>query len=301
MKFIVHSNIWISLAAVALMWATDVLTSDVMASVELSSPHLYSIVFFSTLLTYNWQRMLSMKKRQEHAISKLSNWIGGNLVSGIVASIFAVAVCAFNFFHLAQNQQAALVLLGLVSVVYALPLLPSPRGWIRLRDFGFTKPIVLGLTWGFVCTWLPLIMPSTQYLDFALPEQIEWLFILANCMVMIAICIPFDIKDIAFDSATMAYPTLPVWLGVRKALWLAMVFSIIGLVVFSSWALMVGLGGFVIIAAILCTIIECWFINKTNADSTEWYYVMVLDGLILLRAGLLVSSFFYTAFILRNI
>lgn len=292
MQYIVHSNIWISLAAVALMWATDVLANH-----QLSSSHLYSIVFFSTLLTYNWQRMLSVKKRQEkQAVSNLSSWVGGNLVSGIVASLFALAVCTFNFFHLAKNQQAALVVLGLVSVVYALPLLPSPRGRIRLRDFGFTKPLVLGVSWGLVCTWLPLIVPSAHYLHFPLPAQID-IVIIANCITMIGICIPFDIKDITFDRATMAYPTLPVWLGVRKALWLAMAFSVLGFIIFSTWAWQSNLGWLIIAAAFISLVVECWFINKTNAESTEWYYVMVLDGLILLRAGLLVGAVWVTDFI----
>lgn len=284
---IINSNIWISLGAVALVLVTDLLGNAVF-----SSPHLYSIVFFATLLTYNWQRFLSVKKRQQFAASGMSTWVSSNLVSGYLASAIAAMVCAFNFFHLHPNQQSVLVILGIVSVGYALPILPSRRGMIRLRDFGITKPFVLGVTWGLVTAWLPLIIPIDSYTTFTLPEPTDLLFVVARCLMMVALCIPFDIKDIQFDSATMAYPTLPVRFGIGNAIILALALSISGFAFLGIGALFSGWGWPVVAAAFISLLFECWFINKTKADSPEWHYTFVLDGLLLLHAVLLVGGVF---------
>lgn len=280
-----HTNIWISLGAIALLTATDMLANG-----GLSSIHLYSVVFFATLLTYNWQRMLSVQKRQQYAATSLSQWVGRNLVSGMVASLVALAFCAYSFFHLAHNQQAALLLLGGISVLYALPLLPSPRGMIRLRDVGLTKPIVLGFTWGMVTAWVPLIVPTDSYTTFALQAPTDGLFVLARCLTMVAICIPFDIKDIQFDSATMAYPTLPVWVGIPNTLVLALALSFSGFVFLSVWVLFASAHWPILAAAFLSLLIECWFINKTKANSPEWHYIVVLDGLLLVHAVLVIGA-----------
>lgn len=286
MKFIVHSNIWISLGAVGLLWVTDLLGNTCH-----SSWHLYSIVFFATLLTYNWQRFLSVKTRQRYDETGRNSWIGRNLVSGYLASAVAALVCIYNFYHLYPNQQAALVLLGLVSVVYALPIIPTPRGLIRLRDFGITKPIVLGITWGLVTAWLPLLVPSDSYLAFSLPDGADNLFIIARCLMMVAICIPFDVKDMAFDSATMAYPTLPVKLGVGKTLAIAILLSFSAMFCFALWVMATGWGTMIIAAAFISFLTEVGLIKRTQANSPEWHYIFALDGLLLLHVALLAGAY----------
>ncbi|CAN5257085.1 hypothetical protein BH09BAC1_BH09BAC1_11800 [soil metagenome] len=290
--FIVNSNIWISLGAVAL-----VLVTDLLGNTCYSSWHLYSIVFFATLLTYNWQRFLSVKKRQQYAASGMRTWVGSNLLSGYMASAVAAAICAYNFLHLHPNQQSALVLPGIISVLYALPILPSGRGMIRLRDFGITKPFVLGITWGLVTGWLPIIVPTDSYTSFPLPESTDWLFVWARCFFLIALCIPFDVKDIQFDSATMAYPTLPVKFGINHTIVLAMGLSLSGYMMLSVWLFLAGWGWPVICAGFVSLAMECWFIRKTNANSPEWHYTVVLDGILLLHSLLLAVGLWVDVFI----
>lgn len=284
MKFIVNSNIWISLGAIALIFATDVLANE-----GISSLNLYSIVFFGTLLTYNWQRMLSVKKRQQHAISQLSQWVGRNLFSGILASVVALAICTYNFFQLAQKQQAALIILGLVSIMYALPLIPSPRGFIRLRDFGFAKPIVLGTTWGITTTLLPLLaFPHDCQVTFCGYNN-DWL-IVARCLMMIGICIPFDIKDMNFDRATMAYPTLPVKLGINRTLALSCLFLLAGFVAIALWWAHTDWAWLVLLGAIISLGFEIGLIYGTKETSSEWHYTFTLDALLILHTILVAGS-----------
>ncbi len=284
MKFIVNSNIWISFGAIALLFATDVLANE-----GISSLHLYSIVFFSTLLTYNWQRMLSVKKRQQHAISQLSQWMGRNLFWGTLASAVALAICSYNFFQLAQKQQAALIILGLVSVIYALPLLPSPRGFIRLRDFGFAKPVVLGITWGITTTLLPLLAIAHDGQVTWYGYNNDWL-IVARCLTMIGICIPFDIKDMNFDRATMAYPTLPVKLGIKRTLVLSHLFLLAGFVAISLWWAQTDWAWPVLLGIIVSLGFEIGLIYRTKETSNEWHYAFKLDGLLILHTILVAGS-----------
>ncbi len=200
-------------------------------------------------------------------------------------------MCVFNFLFLFPNQQAALIILGLVSLLYATPLLPSARGWIRLRDVGVTKPIVLGITWGLVTAWLPLIIPNENYLSLNVDEN-GWLLILSRSMMVVALCVPFDVKDMAYDKATMAYPTLPVKFGVRASNYIAIGFSVLGLLLSLIWISVDGWGNIMVIAMCLSTIINCILLFKVRASSPEWYYTLVLDGLLWLHAAIIIIALY---------
>jgi hypothetical protein len=282
---VVNSNIWISIAAITL-----VLTTDMLSNTCYSSWHLYSITFFATMLTYNWQRLLSFNKRKHYASSNMSRWISNNLWFVYSSSALSGIMVAYNFFNLQPNQQSGLVILGVISMCYALPILPSSKGWIRLRDIGVTKPIVLGITWGLVTAWLPLIIPSDSYLELNVDEH-SWMIIASRCLMVVALCVPFDVKDMAFDKATMAYPTLPVKFGVAWSNSIAIMFSIIGLVVFVVWCTLVGWGWIIMGAAIISTMLNCLLLLKVKANSPEWYFSLVLDGLMIAYSLLLITGF----------
>lgn len=296
LRVVVNSNIWISLAAVALVYTTDVL-----ANTCYSSWHLYSIVFFATMLTYNWQRLLSVGKRRHYASSSMSEWISGHLWLVYSSSVVAAIMCAYNFFNLYPNQQSGLVILGIISVLYALPILPSRKGWIRLRDIGVTKPVVLGITWGLVTAWLPLIIPADSYLALNVDEH-SWLLIVSRCLMIVALCIPFDVKDIAYDTATMAYPTLPVKFGVPRSNAFAIVFTVLGFGVFVVWAILVGWGALLIGGAFVSTALTCMLLLKVKENSPEWYYSLILDGLMIVYSLILIAGTYLEIWIaLRDI
>lgn len=207
------------------------------------------------------------------------------------SSLVAAVMCSINFFNLYANQRSALIILGTISMLYALPILPSSRGWIRLRDIGVTKPIVLGLTWGLVTAWLPLIIPSDDYLALNVDEH-GWLLIVARSFMVVALCVPFDVKDIAFDKATMAYPTLPVMFGVKVSNYMAIGFSVIGLAASIVWVQLDGWGNIMMAAMVASALINCILLYMVKENSPEWFYTLVLDGLMLLHAALIIGALY---------
>lgn len=207
------------------------------------------------------------------------------------SSLVAAIMCGINFFNLYANQRSALIILGIISVLYALPILPSSRGWIRLRDIGVTKPIVLGITWGLVTAWLPLIIPSDDYFALNVDEH-GWLLIVARSFMVVALCVPFDVKDIAYDKATMAYPTLPVKFGVKVSNYIAIGFTLIGLVASIIWVQVDGWGNIMLAAMVASTLINCVLLYIVREDSPEWYYTLVLDGLMLLHAAMIIGALY---------
>ncbi len=282
-RALVNSNVWVALGAAGLTFATDVL-----AGINLQW-QLYALVFSATLITYNLQRLASAEKRQALNFPGNSEWINANKAYIYISSAVAIAVCFYGYFHLNDWQKTALVLLSVVSVLYALPVIPTPKGWIRLRDFGITKPIVLGITWGLVTAGLPLLgMGDNRQLPPS--NHHEALLVISRCLMMIGICIPFDIKDMAFDRATMAYPTLPIKFGVKPTLIIATIFSMTGFTAFAFWWLRSAWGWPVLLAVLISLIIELWLINRTKENSPNWYYGFVLDGLMILHSILLVST-----------
>ncbi len=268
------------------------LATDLLGNTCLSSWHLYSITFFATILTYNWQRLLSVNKRQQYTASNMSKWISHHLIFVYGSSVVAAIVCAINFFNLFPNQQTALCILGLISVLYALPILPSSKGMLKLRDIGLTKPIVLGITWALVTAWLPLIIPSEDYFALNVDEN-GWLLIASRSFMVIALCVPFDVKDMAYDKATMAYPTLPVKFGVPVANAIAIGFSIIGFGASLWWIFKDGWGNIMLYGMLLSAVLNIVLLYKVKADSPEWYYTLVLDGLLLLHAAIVIAALYF--------
>lgn len=222
----------------------------------------------------------------------MSKWISHHLIFVYGSSVVAAIVCAINFFNLFPNQQTALCILGLISVLYALPILPSSKGMLKLRDIGLTKPIVLGITWALVTAWLPLIIPSEDYFALNVDEN-GWLLIASRSFMVIALCVPFDVKDMAYDKATMAYPTLPVKFGVPVANAIAIGFSIIGFGASLWWIFKDGWGNIMLYGMLLSAVLNIVLLYKVKADSPEWYYTLVLDGLLLLHAAIVIAALYF--------
>ena len=179
--FILFSNIFVACSVVALCMSTEFLLGH-------NSYALSLFVFFASLFTYNFQRLVRMKMQVE--LSFRQQWIQQNkFLLWIVTAFSAIATVYFSLF-LSYNSLRFLLPLAIIVFMYSLPLFYWKGRWWRLRELPSIKIFLITLTWSIVS--VVLLVEE---------HQIEWttdvwlLFAHRLCFVF-AITIPFDIRDL---------------------------------------------------------------------------------------------------------
>lgn len=243
------------------------------------------LAFFGTLHVYLAQRMVNLNSRANYHSAGMSLWMIRHQTYVIAALIVAFVIAGICFLYLNQSTQIGLIVLSAISMMYALPLLFWTNGKTSLRDYGVIKPFVLGVVWGLTTALLPLLE-----LDRSLTTNDFWI-VLERVVFLIAICVPFDIKDMEFDAATMKYQTLPNQIGTKATRTIA----VIGVVVawnvsMNRWLFVTdGIVFWELVAYSLSYIAAIVLLLRVDDNSNEYYYTFWLDGLLLLQPALLLG------------
>ena len=163
-------------------------------------------------------------------------------------------------------------LLGLISMVYGLPIFKNGTVWFRLRDVPGLKIFLIASIWALVTQGLPDLM-SRQTLNYlALFERFLFIF---------AITIPFDIRDLRFDKFNLV--TVPQYFGVRKARWIG-----IGALLIAEFVLVYrfffegNLNLWGAIAIYLTYELSAFLIYKSHPNLKERYTTIGVEGLPIL-------------------
>ena len=148
------------------------------------------ISFFATLSVYNF-----------------AHWRSDKLRWRLIISVVSILICFYlGFKFLKFNLLISLSLLAIISIFYSWSFLKN-----NLRNIPYLKIFLIALVWSFAA-----ILPV--FIDFTLLNwYIIFLWISLFCYV-IAITIPFDIRDVLVDKLSLK--TLPQRFGIRKSVFL---------------------------------------------------------------------------------
>lgn len=167
-------------------------------------------MFFSTLFVYPFHRLYGVYTTIpiEHTKIQKSVFRRPRLTQvffglGLIGSIYFAIQLPKAFIEL-------LMPLALISLTYSLPILPTTNGWKRLRDIPGIKIYVIALVVVLTTSTIPLITQQVDRTDIVYLGLQRLLFI-------IAITIPFDIRDINLDKK-WNLKTIPLLLGTNRAL-----------------------------------------------------------------------------------
>ncbi len=254
-KWIVYSNIWISLSVVSLIFY-----SVQIGIYKLSIPYAL-ISFFATLFAYNFQR-IEKSKNSNKFLSERHIWINKNVktIKAItIISFLSTVGIAFTFFSFKFILSA--IPLSLLVLFYA------GNRWLKvsLRNISYLKIILISLVWAFVVVVFPSIMNLTSV------ETKNVIFAILIFLYITSLCIPFDIRDLETDQGFVK--TIPFYLGGRNSKLLAVFFLFV--VTFFAW--MNNWIAFSIVSIISTIVI--FFVNEKRK---ELFYTGLIDGLFLL-------------------
>jgi 4-hydroxybenzoate polyprenyltransferase len=271
-NFLLFGNVYIAVAACCLVQST---------LIQLQIPsHLtaYSLlVFFSTLLIYNFQRIFYTPQQNKQLHSIRRNWIFAHpFVIKLLALTGAVGV-AITFFYIDFQVFFYLTPLLLLSLAYFAP-------FIRIRKNAYFKLLTLVTVWTLVTAVVPMLLMHLLILD---PKNL--LHLLIRFCFMIAICIPFDLRDLHIDTADHI-STIPQLLGEHKTRWLAFAFMIIyNALILLSYALNF-LPVTIFIALLLSAIVNTWLVWMSRSTRSEYFFVAGIDGTMILQGVLLLGA-----------
>src|ERR1700741_4240224 len=208
-NLILFGNMYVALAAVCLIQSTNIQLQhkDPLAAYS-------SLVFFATLFIYNFQRFFYKPQQDIHLNSIRRQWIFKNqTLLKLLCIIGFTGVCAtffFNDFKIVFYLSPLLLL----SLAYFSP-------FIKLRKSPLFKLFTLVIVWTMVTAVVPVLLGETD-----LFTKNNLLHIGIRFCFMMAICIPFDIRDLQVD-VTENVSTLPHVIGEKNAIRLALGFMLI--------------------------------------------------------------------------
>jgi hypothetical protein len=140
----------------------------------------------------------------------------------------------------------------------------------NLRDIPGAKIYIIAIIWVLVCGLMPALVANT------LNSTVIWLC-LSHFLFMIAITIPFDIRDITLDDQTKK--TIPQIIGKQYSVYLSIILLI------GSQAILIILHPN--IGSIIFSVIGVVVLFKVRPNRPELYFSGLTDGLLILQPVLL--------------
>ena len=256
--FLINSNIFVSFCVLSLALSSEFL----LITSEISFPSKVSqFVFFATIFTYNFQRIVSLRKSEKHS---RKDWIKKNKFLIYLIMIIGAVMSLYRFIDFKTNTQIAIIFSGILSVSYPF--------W--LRKIPFSKIFIISLVWT-ISTMLLLILENK------IPFNSNIIFhLLTRFLFVFAICIPFDIRDIKYDNIKLK--TIPIVFGVSKSKLISFIslFSIVIISIVQFWNYKLSIG--FLIAIILSCIVSSIFINKSDEKMSDFFFSFWIESLSIL-------------------
>jgi hypothetical protein len=196
--FYINSSIHVALAVVALTYITYL---EFDAFIDLN---LLSFVGFASVTGYNFVKYFGLAKFHHRRLSRK------------LKAIQVFSLCCFlfmSFFALRLNTTSLLAILmfGVVTFLYAIPLLPN-RFFVdkkkKLRSISGLKIYIIALVWSGVTVFLPVINSEFEIHDDVIISAVQ------RFIFVVVLMLPFEIRDLKYDSLKLA--TVPQRIGVKQ-------------------------------------------------------------------------------------
>jgi 4-hydroxybenzoate polyprenyltransferase len=276
LDFILFSNIFIALCAVS-----QALVSYWLLGIE-PKPYVLTILFCSTILTYNFSILLSKPQNPEKSPFLRVRWIFSHFRLMLSLSIISVLSLLALAFFLNFSSLILMLTLGVISIAYSLPIWGTKGNKYGIRNIPGLKIFIIAMVWAGSTVLLPIFEIKSHDIR-TISNQETLILFLNRFLFIVAITIPFDIRDL-FQDKQNELKTIPVIIGEKKSLGLCqfflashlfLLYAFIGKLDANFWALA------------LSIFISGWLIFKSSWKKNEYYYFLLLDGTMILQLFML--------------
>jgi len=264
----VFTNLYVALCGAALT-----ASSGALLGLPIRITPVSGLVFCCTLVIYNLDRLAEPSPGD----SAHERWVDSHrrLLWGI--TFISAAGSIVLALRLSSNALLSLPLAGAVAVGYCLPVVRYRNRWHRLKALPGAKLLLIALVWTYATAGLPMLDSGVAFNPSAIA------ILLARFFFIAAVALPFDLPDMQRDRRS-GIATLPILLGVnttqRVAFALIAVSAIFSL--FNPWP-----DASALLVSCACV---AGLIAGLRPDRGVLYFMVALDGMLLVQAGLLWAS-----------
>ena len=215
LDFYISSSIHVALAVCSLSWIT---------LLKFNLPYdenLLYFVFFASIIGYNFVKYFGVVNFHYRS---LTTW----LIGVYELSFICLLLMGHYLFQLNVDTIIAVAVCCVITFFYAVPMLPKHfflDDSQKLRSISGLKIYIIALVWVGVTVYLPLLNA-----EFYFDENVQ-LIAIQRFVFILALMLPFEIRDLKYDSLKLA--TIPQKIGVRRTknigLILLLVFTVLEL------------------------------------------------------------------------
>ncbi len=199
-SFYVFSNIHVAVSTSCLVMLT-------LEPFELRDDRTVLFVFCGTVLAYNFIRAVEL----DRLYPSVSHWIRSSARWLLPLNILAFLGLTYSVLQFSVSDLAFVAPFFLLTIFYVYPFRGRFGG---LRNLPGLKLFVISTVWAGVTVLFPLWVNELQFGERA------WVVFCQRFLLVLAITIPFDIRDLQLDEPDLA--TLPQIMGVNQSKILAL-------------------------------------------------------------------------------
>jgi 4-hydroxybenzoate polyprenyltransferase len=272
---LLFSNLFIGGAAAALTRATGQLLRPELAAGWIAP----AFVLCSTLIVYNLDRLVGGSDAEDDVDATVRHqWIerSARLLWGVIG-VSTIAASTLVWW-LPLEAFWVLAPMGLLAIGYAVPIYLPGLGTRRLKEVSGLKMALIVVVWSGATVLLPAIIVDR------LADPRTWVIAGLRGLFIFALTLPFDLRDVERDRRA-GIRTIPHLVGRVATRWLAVAaitaFAVISVGFFGIAS--EGPGACYLTTAIMSLPIVAY----ADVERPEWYFVGLVDGMILVHAGIL--------------
>lgn len=276
-KYLVYSNLWVSLAVGAFTFVT-------MASFATVHFGYILLVIFSTAFTYNYMRFVQISGFDLRSEFGYKVWMVENHRQVLLFMVVFGALTGITFLEIFDwNLVWMMVFPGLVSVLYPISFKRPFSSFTSLRAVPGLKMFLIAATWSYVT----VVVPHFLYDAIGVETFLEFLM---RTLLILALVIPFDIRDVPYDDEGMR--TIPQVIGRDHARQLSMFF----ITLYQVWVLMrlfiFGDDYILVLTMLIGLEIGYWLVRFSHREHNELYFSFWIEGVPVFCAALLMLGSF---------
>ena len=268
---ILFGNIYVAIGTACLIQSTIIQLG--------SNDHLifYSLLsFFATLFIYNFQRIFYKPQQDISLHSIRRKWIFENQFTIKILSGIGFSGVGITFFYNDPKIIYYLSPLLILSLAYFIP-------YIKLRKSPWFKLLTLVIVWTMVTAVVPVLLSNSESFT-----KNNILHIAVRFTFMMAICIPFDIRDLIIDEADNV-STLPHLFGENKTRNIAVFFMLIYITLIVAEYITGMLNTKIFAVLLVSALINGVLVLMSNSKRSEYFYVAGIDGTMILQGVMLMG------------
>ncbi len=276
-RYFVYGSWWVALCASGM----GLLTWFELTGERWNAP-IAVFIAGSTLVIYNLNMLTGLRElRTSGTDSERHLWCLANGQLMKLTLAIGLLLSGVSIWFLNHTVWLLMLPLAVVAAAYVFPVLRKNAERIRIRELGLWKIFLISAVWA----GMTVILPAVDRYGFGqVGDILSWQLAMERAVFILAITIPFDIRDLAND-ADKGVRTIPSVLGWKNALLLAE-----GLMVaFATLlCLRLGMGHPHFIGYLVSVIATMLLIGMANPKRRDMYCSFWLEGTMMLQYSLVV-------------